>query len=96
MREGASVRCKHVSCFMFLLVPSLSLIPAGLLPASLKLREGGGGGEDGVHMFKTGSGRSVTVRPSSLRKAEMVIGESDKSGGEARLCACFFPQNLSR
>ncbi|CAA6654699.1 unnamed protein product [Spirodela intermedia] len=61
-------------------------LPSGLLPASTKLREGGGGDEDGVPMFKTGSGRSVTVRQSSLRKAEMVLRESDKSGGCGGLC----------
>lgn len=48
-----------------------------LLPVSAELREGGGGGcASGAPMFRTASGKSVSVRQSSIRKAESVLGET--------------------
>ncbi|KAJ0978350.1 hypothetical protein J5N97_013824 [Dioscorea zingiberensis] len=48
------------------------------LKVSAELREGGGGGcVGGVPMFRTASGRSVSVRESSIQKAESVLAERD-------------------
>lgn len=48
-----------------------------LLPVSAELREGGGGCcASGAPMFRTASGKSVSVRQSSIRKAESVLGET--------------------
>lgn len=46
-------------------------------PARQKLIEGGDGARRGVPMFRTGSGRSVSVSESSIRKARSVLGGGD-------------------
>ncbi|MQL76987.1 hypothetical protein Taro_009393 [Colocasia esculenta] len=64
--------------------PALPRIPSMadlLLQAPPQLLAGRGGGESGaVPMFTTGSGRSVSVRQSSVQKAAFVLGGPDGSG----------------
>ena len=54
--------------------------------ASSTPREGVDGGEDGIPMFKTASGKSVAVSRSSLRRAETVLDGLDGSRGELDCC----------
>ncbi|XP_073104918.1 protein BREAST CANCER SUSCEPTIBILITY 2 homolog B isoform X2 [Elaeis guineensis] len=48
-----------------------------VIQARQKLIEGGDGDRRGVPMFRTGSGRSVSVSESSIRKATSVLGGGD-------------------
>ncbi|XP_078435896.1 protein BREAST CANCER SUSCEPTIBILITY 2 homolog B-like isoform X2 [Wolffia australiana] len=75
-------------------MPSMSEL---FVSASAKLDEGDDGIEEGVPMFKTASGRSVTLRQSSLRKAEVVLGDSDRAGGVGVVPTyCFRGGNLAK
>lgn len=57
---------------------------SGFLPSGHAVAARGAGGNDAFPMFRTGSGKSVTVRQSSVRKAAAVLGE-DAEEGELRL-----------
>ena len=54
--------------------------------ASSTPREGIDGGEDGIPMFKTASGKPVAVSRSSLCSAETVLDGLDGSRGELGCC----------
>lgn len=44
------------------------------------VQEGGGGHDNGFPMFRTGGGKSVTFKQSTLRNAAAVLGEYIEKG----------------
>ncbi|XP_043697660.1 protein BREAST CANCER SUSCEPTIBILITY 2 homolog B-like isoform X2 [Telopea speciosissima] len=66
--------------------PRLPSMADLLFQGSSKLMQTKAGGNDGLPMFRTGSGKSVAVKQSSLLKALSVLGEED-AARNGEVCA---------